>query len=276
MWSAADAMGVLGCCYEGGVGVPRDLVQAAAYFLQGAKTGNVYCQVCVADRYRFGKGVRADMSEVVRWYKVAVSQGPSRECTRALSAVASCLYHGGEGVEPDYEQAASLARAAINTIDSGDATSEPGVAELILGDCLLLGRGCVQEKKAAVALIARAAEKGYVKAVFSLGMCFCNGDAVTSDRASFLSLNGGRGLETFNNGTHFHNERKLVVYLCTRSPRAFEARLPVEYTDIQMFGTARRHARRHRHFLQDGACTPSGSILISACWCDRMNGTRGE
>jgi hypothetical protein len=34
----------------------------------------------------------------------------------------------------------------------------------------------------------------------------------------------------------------LVRYSCTRSPSALDARLPVEYTDIQTCGTVKRHA----------------------------------
>jgi TPR repeat protein len=43
-----------------------------------------------------------DLAEVVRWFRAAAAQGH----TRAASSLAFCLYHGGEGMAPDYVQAA--------------------------------------------------------------------------------------------------------------------------------------------------------------------------
>ena len=65
----------LGLCYDRGVGVAKNLAQAAAWYRKAAETGYAEAQASLGFCYQKGLGVPADLAEAKRWYTRAASQG---------------------------------------------------------------------------------------------------------------------------------------------------------------------------------------------------------
>lgn len=69
------AQRALGLMYANGQGVPRDDVQAVAWYRKAADQGDSTAQVDLALAYEKGRGVRKDKSEAEKWLKKASEQG---------------------------------------------------------------------------------------------------------------------------------------------------------------------------------------------------------
>ena len=65
----------LGCCYEHGHGVEKDLVQAAAWYSEAAKRNNRYALYALGRCYEEGWGVVRDRAAARRYYRQAESAG---------------------------------------------------------------------------------------------------------------------------------------------------------------------------------------------------------
>jgi hypothetical protein len=65
-----------------------------------AEQGDAQSQTRLAHKYALGKGVKKDMKEAVRWYRVAGNQGES-EAQFNLGY----MYYNGEGLPRNYDQA---------------------------------------------------------------------------------------------------------------------------------------------------------------------------
>jgi len=68
--------------------------------------------------YEFGKGVKQDHKEAVKWYKLAAKQGNSG-AQRNLGN----MYQEGNGVNLDYKEAAKWYKLAANQGDSEAQTN---------------------------------------------------------------------------------------------------------------------------------------------------------
>ena len=69
------AQHVLGLIYVGGLGVPQDDVEAAAWFRKAADQGVAAAQSRLGSFYYLGKGVPQDYVEAAKWYRFAADQG---------------------------------------------------------------------------------------------------------------------------------------------------------------------------------------------------------
>jgi len=99
------AMGVL---YENGFAVPKDLQQAAAWYLRAAKQGNTDAQYNLGAMYEHGVGMPVNYAEAARWYRPAAEQGD----IDALSNL-GVLYANGQGVPQDKVLAMALYNASV-------------------------------------------------------------------------------------------------------------------------------------------------------------------
>ena len=99
------AMGVL---YENGYGVPKDLKQAAAWYLKAAKQGNSDAQYNLGAMYEHGVGMTVNYAEAARWYRPAAEKGD----IDALSNL-GVLYQGGKGVPQDKVLAMALYNVSV-------------------------------------------------------------------------------------------------------------------------------------------------------------------
>jgi TPR repeat protein len=67
----------LGCCYEHGNGVPRDMGQAVVWYRKAAEQGHSGAQYNLSACYTSGEGVPRDMVQAVGWLRKAAEQGPA-------------------------------------------------------------------------------------------------------------------------------------------------------------------------------------------------------
>ena len=65
----------LGMCYEAGIGIPKDYVEAARWFRKAAEQGHPTAQYKLGEYYRYGIVFQKDYVEAARWYRKAAEQG---------------------------------------------------------------------------------------------------------------------------------------------------------------------------------------------------------
>ena len=86
----------LGMLYEQGLGVPKDLRNAAAWYLRSAQAGDPSAMYNLAVLYHFGGGVAKDLTEAASWYRAAAERGHQSAQNRLAT-----MYLQGEGVRAD-------------------------------------------------------------------------------------------------------------------------------------------------------------------------------
>jgi len=175
-WKAAADMGKaeaqfdLGLLYAQGLGVQRDLTEAARWYRKSADQGNAEAEFALGQMYLRGWGVPRDEADALRWLQMAnsvESDGPPTDWTplegygvardskqafywykmaadkghpEAQFHLAH-LYDDGDGVKRDHEQAARWMSASAS---QGYA---PALAEF--GERYATGRGVPQNDKRA-------------------------------------------------------------------------------------------------------------------------------
>lgn len=70
-----DAQNNMGCFYFKGIGVDKDLEEAAKWFAKGAKGGDTNAQANLGFCYMTGQGVAYNPSLAIKWWKKAADQG---------------------------------------------------------------------------------------------------------------------------------------------------------------------------------------------------------
>ena len=119
----AEAQFYLGFYYEQGVGVgvTKDLAEAAKWYRKAAEQGHAIAQYNLGVFYAQGAGVTKDLAEAVKWFRKAAEQGYAR----AQDNLGVC-YYSGAGVTKDLAEAVKWIRKAA---EQGDAKA---VSELEL------------------------------------------------------------------------------------------------------------------------------------------------
>jgi TPR repeat protein len=121
----------LGSLYEDGKDLPQDYSQAAFWYREGAKRGDVFSQVLLGMQYSDGKGVPQDYAQAAAWFHKAADQGD----VEAQSNLGG-LYLTGRGVPQDFVEAAKwLNKAADRGLP---------IAQYNLGTMYALGQGVPQ------------------------------------------------------------------------------------------------------------------------------------
>lgn len=113
--------------------------------------------------YEEGMGVRRNLKEAVRYYKLAVKG----EYPHAFHNLASFYRRGMGDLKQDYKKAMSLYKKAIKMQD--DPLSYHALAQMYFN-----GFGVKQNKKRALELLQIGAEKGGKEAKYSLGLYYFN------------------------------------------------------------------------------------------------------
>lgn len=101
--------------------------------------------------YRYGKGVKEDIGEAVRWTQKATDQGNPTAQTRM-----GIFYENDLGVERDASKAVSWYQKA--------ARQGAAMAQYYLGLCYGGGKGIAQDKDAAVQWLKKALDQGVEEA----------------------------------------------------------------------------------------------------------------
>ena len=61
----AQAQYNLGCCYENGEGVTKDIAKAVEWYRKAAESGNVKAQFALGECYYYGDGIEENNEEAV-------------------------------------------------------------------------------------------------------------------------------------------------------------------------------------------------------------------
>ena len=99
------AMGVMA---ENGFGMPKNLPQAAQWYMKSAKQGNTDAQYNLGAMYEHGVGMPINNVQAARWYRPAAESGD----IDALSNL-GVLYEKGAGVKQDKILAMALYNVSV-------------------------------------------------------------------------------------------------------------------------------------------------------------------
>ena len=138
-------------CYDEGIGVRRNVAEAARWCEMAAYGGYAKAQSEIGYCYEYGHGVLRNTREAVRWYRIAAEQGN----IEAKNNLAYC-YQKGRGVSKNVEEAIRLYTEAS---EAGHAS-----AQYNLGFCYWYGEGVAIDKNKAVELFRESARRGNARA----------------------------------------------------------------------------------------------------------------
>ena len=166
---AAAEYQVAGAYQQGDV-VPRDFVQAAAWYLKAANQGYIQAEYKLGLLYQQKEsGIVKDDAQAAAWLRKAADQGDAP----SQAALAVC-YTKGLGLPQDNAQAAAW-------FQKGAAQNDPQAME---GLALLYerGLGIGKDGKQAFALLQKAAALEDAEAEYQLGIDFENGQDTKKDK----------------------------------------------------------------------------------------------
>ncbi len=143
----ADAQTNLARCYASGLGVTKDLIQAAKYYRLAADQGDAVAQNNLGWCYQKGDGVIKDLAQAVKYYQLSANQG-NRYAQKNLGV----CYQMGEGVEKNVVEAVKYYRLAA---DQGDAAAQSN-----LGWCYQKGKGRSQRFNPSNAVLSISGRSG--------------------------------------------------------------------------------------------------------------------
>ena len=182
----AEAQFDLGVLYAQGLGVRRDLTQAAAWYRKSAEQGNAAAEFALGQLYSRGWGVPRDEADAIRWFQMANSvdsDGPPTDWSLVE----------GYGMQKDPQKAAYWYQQA-----AGKGHAE---AQFNLGRLYSSGTGVKRDEEQAARWVSASATQGYAPALADLGARYASGNGVAKDdrRAYFwltlAFLHGDKGAE---------------------------------------------------------------------------------
>ena len=110
----ADAQYGLGCCYEEGHGVDKNLSEALRWYRKAAEQGSAYAQNHMGYCYEKGYCVTQDYNQAFEWYKKSAEQ----RYDVAQYNLGRC-YEEGHGVDKDLSEALKWYRKAAKQGNKG-------------------------------------------------------------------------------------------------------------------------------------------------------------
>ncbi len=146
-----EAQYQLSVCYDRGIGVRRNITEAAKWCQMAAFGGHAKAQSEIGYCYEYGQGVVRNIKEAVSWYEMASAQGN----IEAKNNLAFC-YQKGRGIHKDVKEAIRLYGEA--------AAGGHASAQYNLGYCYWYGEGVKTDKSRAIELFKQSADNGNAKA----------------------------------------------------------------------------------------------------------------
>jgi len=162
----AEAQFDLGVLYAQGLGVRRDLTEAAFWYRRAAEQGNAEAEFALGQMYSRGWGVPRDEADAIRWLQMAnsvESDGPPTDWANVE----------GYGMPQDNQQAAYWYQRAAQ---KGHPEAEFNLARLYAG-----GHGVKKDEEQAARWVSASATQGYAPAMANLGLRFATGNGVTQN-----------------------------------------------------------------------------------------------
>jgi uncharacterized protein len=162
----AEAEFDLGLLYAQGLGVRRDLSEAANWYHKAAQKGNAEAQFALGQMHSRGWGVPRDLADSMRWMQMAndpASDGPPTDWARVE----------GYGIQQDQEQAAYWYELAAQ---QGHAEAQYNLARLYA-----TGQGVPRDQEQALRWVRAAASQGYAPAQARFGVRYATGNGIAQD-----------------------------------------------------------------------------------------------
>ncbi|MGN0866204.1 MAG: tetratricopeptide repeat protein [Oligosphaeraceae bacterium] len=83
----ATAQYKMGCCYERGTGVRKNLTEAATWYREAALLGLVEAQLALGKCYAYGLGVQEDKEEALQWLNEVFASGEEKYKREAVEVI---------------------------------------------------------------------------------------------------------------------------------------------------------------------------------------------
>ena len=167
----------LGLCFLKGLGTNKDDSSAFKWFCRGDELGSPAATYMMGECYFYGVGIEENKTEAVKCYDKAISYdydyADTSRTVPATLALARCL-ELGLGTEQNHRRALELYKSASETGDSD--------AMYLTGKAIMSGVGMRAEYAAARVYILRAARKGYIPAMLTIGILADEGKGVQKNR----------------------------------------------------------------------------------------------
>ncbi len=179
-----EAMSNLGFCYLFGLGVDKDTTTATRLFEKALKQdnqrllgmhdslatkGSVFSAMFLARCYKMAIGVRRDMQQSLKYYKMAAKQGNVEAMREAAIMMRS---------NKDDAAALSLFKQAMQ---KGDVTST-----YYYGKMICEGRGATKDVQTGMSCIHQSADKGYAAAQYAMAEAYEKGEGVNKSAIEAL------------------------------------------------------------------------------------------
>ena len=158
----AESQALLANMYRNGEGVAADIKEATHWTRLAAEQGDPVAQHNLGLMYHDGIGVAVDLAESARWTRLAAEH-------RVVQAQHNLgvMYEDGTGVPQDISEALRWYRLAAQFGNAG--------AQINLSNCFHNGRGVVLDESLATWWISLAADQGAPDAQINLGVRYSNG-----------------------------------------------------------------------------------------------------
>lgn len=158
----------LGSAYEYGKGVKKDQIEAVKWYRKAADQGNADAQFWLGTAYSNGKGLAKDDNEAVKWFRKAADQGhrPAQMFLELLTVPFTELFKTSEQ----------------DAAEKGDPE-----AQFNLGRKYAEGKGVSQNYAESVKWYRKAADQGHAVAQYGLGLAYYNAKGVAQDYAEALN-----------------------------------------------------------------------------------------
>jgi uncharacterized protein len=180
--------------YNGDVGVPQDLNDAAKWYEAAAKHDDSRAAYMIGYMYSTGVGVGTDRVDPQKaaTYLEQAAKGGDRQAQKRLGYD----YETAFGVSKDYQQAGYWYRKAT---DQGDLRAGVYLASLLLNGQAGSAQGFAYNDQEAFGLLSKAAQAGIATAESGLAWAYENGRGIPKDlyQARSLYLHAATGGDSF-------------------------------------------------------------------------------
>lgn len=178
-----EAMIQLGTYNLKGIGAPADWDAAVSWYEKAASAGNAEAAYLLAQEYHHG--AHSNIAQALKWYEKAAANHheKAKEEAAKIHEKIDTVYESAYAAQAkgEYAQAFRLFTLAADLQHSGACYR---LAQLYQNP----PEGFRRDRKRAVKYYRMAAEQGHLGAIYSLGVCYSEGDGVVCDYAVAVKL----------------------------------------------------------------------------------------
>ena len=174
-----------------GRGVKQDYVNAVKWYALSADRGDCSSQKKLADCYYLGQGTDRSIAKAAKYYELAAEQGDYD----SQKALIRCYTVGGTGFPVNRDKARQYSArygisASAGTTDGLMKNAQNGdpEAQFKLGNMYLRGVGIKRDSEKAIYWLKLAAQQGKTAAQYNVACCYLNGLGVPQDKITAVMM----------------------------------------------------------------------------------------